>query len=160
VCDVSGHGIGSALFANRIYAETISQIELGAGLTTMMHHLNRFVLRNLAGAGFFFTLVAAHFNGDGRKLELVGAGHPPAMIVGPGHAPMLLDRRSSALGLLEDAVHREATTEVPLESGDRVVIYTDGFSEAYSESEWRTSAEARDGRLPPALLSENIVIFI
>src|SRR5579864_412273 len=35
VCDVSGHGIGSALVANRIYAETLSEIERGASLTKM-----------------------------------------------------------------------------------------------------------------------------
>ena len=32
VCDVSGHGISSALVANRIYTETMSQIERGEGL--------------------------------------------------------------------------------------------------------------------------------
>ncbi len=31
--DVSGHGIGSALVANRIYTETVSLIEAGAELT-------------------------------------------------------------------------------------------------------------------------------
>ena len=45
VCDVSGHGISSALIANRIYTEVISQMELGVGLTVMMQHLNRFVIR-------------------------------------------------------------------------------------------------------------------
>ena len=32
VCDVSGHGIGSALVANRIYAETITQLRTQSGL--------------------------------------------------------------------------------------------------------------------------------
>jgi PAS domain S-box-containing protein len=135
VCDVSGHGISSALIANRIYAETISQIELGAGLTAMMQHLNRFVLRNLGSAEFYFTMVAARFNRDGRTFEFVGAGHPPAMIVRPHHAPLLLDSRSSVLGLFEGAVHREAAIEVPVEPGDRVVIYTDGFIESFNAQE-------------------------
>ncbi len=54
VCDVSGHGIGSALVANRIYTETMSQIERGVALGPMMHHLNRFVLRNI-GSPLSFT---------------------------------------------------------------------------------------------------------
>ena len=32
VCDVSGHGIGSALVANRIYTETMTQLRNGAAL--------------------------------------------------------------------------------------------------------------------------------
>ena len=135
VCDVSGHGIGSALVANRIYAETISQIELGVGLTAMMHHLNRFVLRNLGSAEFYFTMIAARFNHEGHNFEFAGAGHPPAMIVHPGCAPRLLDSQSSVLGLFEGAIHREATAEVSVEPGDRVVIYTDGFIETFNARE-------------------------
>jgi PAS domain S-box-containing protein len=133
VCDVSGHGIGSALVANRIYTETMSQIERGAALGPMMHHLNRFVIRNIGHSVFYFTMVAARLNRDNRTLEFAGAGHPPAMIVQPGESPRLLESGSAVLGLLEDAVGPEATIVVPVQSGDRLVIYTDGFSETFNE---------------------------
>jgi len=133
VCDVSGHGIGSALVANRIYTETMSQIERGTALGPMMHHLNRFVLRNIGSSVFYFTMVAARLDRDNRTLEFAGAGHPPAMIVQPGQAPRLLESGSAVLGLLEDAVGKEATVIVPVESGDRLVIYTDGFTESFNE---------------------------
>jgi sigma-B regulation protein RsbU (phosphoserine phosphatase) len=132
VCDVSGHGIGSALVANRIYTETMSQIESGAALGPMLRHLNRFVMLNIGGTVFYFTLAVARLNRSGRLLEFAGAGHPPAMIVQPGQPPRLLESRSAVLGLLEDAVDREAAVEVPLVPGDRVVIYTDGFSETFN----------------------------
>jgi PAS domain S-box-containing protein len=135
VCDVSGHGIGSALVANRIYTETMAQIELGVGLGSMMRHLNRFVMRNLGSSDFYFTLVAARLNRGGRSLEFAGAGHPPAMIVQPGETPRLLESQSAVLGLLADAVDGEATIEVPVEAGDRVVIYTDGFTESFNSQE-------------------------
>ena len=47
VCDVSGHGIGSALVANRIYSETMSQLRSGVPLSEMLRELNRFVMQNL-----------------------------------------------------------------------------------------------------------------
>lgn len=134
VCDVSGHGIGSALIANRIYAETMSQIERGGALTAMMQHLNRFVMRSLGGSVFYFTMLAARLNPGARTLEFAGAGHPPGMIVQPGRALRWLESRSAVLGLLEDAVDGEAMIEVPVESGDRVVIYTDGFTESFNAS--------------------------
>jgi PAS domain S-box-containing protein len=49
VCDVSGHGIGSALIANRIYSETTTQLRSGAPLGDMLRHLNRFVMHDLGG---------------------------------------------------------------------------------------------------------------
>jgi PAS domain S-box-containing protein len=47
VCDVSGHGISSALVANRIYSETMAQIERGVELESMLRHLNHFVVQTL-----------------------------------------------------------------------------------------------------------------
>jgi PAS domain S-box-containing protein len=135
VCDVSGHGISSALVANRIYTEAISQMESGAGLTAMMQHLNRFVMRSLGGPVFFFTLMAARLNRDLRTIELAGAGHPPAMIVSRNQKPRLLESRSAILGLLEDAVDGETTLKVPIRPGDRLIIYTDGFTESFNSQQ-------------------------
>jgi PAS domain S-box-containing protein len=132
VCDISGHGIGSALVANRIYTETMAQIERGASLAQMFRHLNRFVLQGLGTSVFFFTAAAARFDRGARRLEFAGAGHPPAMIVHPGETPQLVESRSAVLGLLKDAVDAEAATEISLEAGDRVLIYTDGFTESFN----------------------------
>jgi phosphoserine phosphatase RsbU/P len=63
-----------------------------------------------------------------------GAGHPPAMIVTPGEEPRLLDSRSMVLGALAEAVASEASYEVDLNRGDRVVLYTDGLSEVFDAS--------------------------
>jgi serine phosphatase RsbU (regulator of sigma subunit) len=132
VCDVSGHGISSALVANRIYTETMSQIERGEGLAPMMRHLNRFVIQNLGSSVFYFTMAAARLSRDGRSLEFAGAGHPPAMLIRPGEAPQLLESRSVVLGFLPDAVDGEATIEVPVQPGDRVIMYTDGLTENFN----------------------------
>jgi len=132
VCDVSGHGISSALVANRIYTETMSQIERGEPLGPMMRHLNRFVIQNLGSSVFYFTMAAARLSRDGRSIEFAGAGHPPAMLVRPGQAPQLLESRSVVLGFLPDAVDGEATIEVPMEPGDRIILYTDGLTENFN----------------------------
>jgi sigma-B regulation protein RsbU (phosphoserine phosphatase) len=132
VGDVSGHGIGSALVANRIYAETISLIEAGAGLTLMFQHLNRFVLQNLGGSVMYFTLAAARLNRGGRSLEFFSAGHPPAIILRPGEAPRFLESASTILGCFDDAVSQESTVHITLEAGDRVMLYTDGFTETFN----------------------------
>ncbi len=131
VCDVSGHGIGSALVANRIYSETMSQLRSGVPLSEMLRELNRFVMQNLGTSALLFTLAAARIDIGGRRMIFAGAGHPPAMIVTPGEEPRLLESRSMVLGGLPDAVDTEAAIEVDLKQGDRVVLYTDGISEVF-----------------------------
>jgi len=132
VCDVSGHGISSALVANRIYTETVALIEQGVELGHMVKHLNQFVMKSMGSTKFYFTMAAARLHRNGNSLQFCGAGHPPAMIVQPGEVPRLMESQSAVLGLLENAVHGDATTEFPTQSGDRVVIYTDGFTECFN----------------------------
>jgi len=131
VCDVSGHGIGSALVANRIYSETITQLRNGAALPDMMRQLNRFVMQNIGTSVFFFTVAAARIDRDARRMVFAGAGHPPAMIARRGEEPLLLESRSMVLGALPDAVGVEATLDVDLEAGDRIVLYTDGITDVF-----------------------------
>jgi len=132
VCDVSGHGIGSALVANRIYTETVSLIEAGAALTPMLRQLNRFVIQNLGNFVMYFTLAAARLSRDGRSLEFSAAGHPPAIVLRQGQAPRFLESASTILGCFEDAVGQDSAVKIALEAGDRVVLYTDGFTENFN----------------------------
>jgi PAS domain S-box-containing protein len=140
VCDVSGHGITSALLANRIYSETITQLGNVAPLADMLRHLNRFVMQSIGLSDFFFTLAAARVDRSGRHMVFAGAGHPPAMIVQPGSAPRLLESRSMILGTLPEAVPEaapgsvedEPTLEIDLEAGDRIVLYTDGITDVFN----------------------------
>jgi len=129
VCDVSGHGISSALVANRIYSETVTLLGNRAPLADVLRRLNSLVIQNIDTPGFFFTLAAARIDRGGRTVEFAGAGHPPAMIVQPGGEPRLLRSRSTVLGMLPDAVHADATLHTALECGDRIVLYTDGLTE-------------------------------
>ena len=131
VCDVSGHGISSALIANRIYLETITLLGNRAPLADMLRQLNSLVIQNVGVSGFFFTLAAARINRGGRTMEFAGAGHPPAMIVQPGAEPRLLPSRSMILGTLPDAVGADATLYAEIEPGDRIVLYTDGLTDVF-----------------------------
>ena len=130
VFDVSGHGIGSALVANRLYSATSSQVRSSVPLGDMFRYLNAFVMHNI-GNSMFFTAAAARVDREARRMIFAGAGHPPAMLVAPGQHPRLLESRSMVLGALPDAVALEASLEVDLERGDRIVLYTDGITDVF-----------------------------
>jgi len=132
VCDVSGHGIGSALVANRIYCETTAHLRSGMCFTDMFGKLNRFLLEEIAASGMFVTLAAVRINARQRHMHFAGAGHPPVMVARRGQIPLLLESHSMVLGALPDAVGASASLEVQLEPDDRVVLYTDGITEVFN----------------------------
>jgi PAS domain S-box-containing protein len=132
VCDVSGHGIGSALVANRIYSETTAHLRRAMPLVDMFGELNRFLIEDLAGSGMFVTAAAARIDARGRRMVFAGAGHPPAMLARRGQNPVLLESRSMVLGALSDAVGADASHELPLEPDDRILLYTDGITEVFN----------------------------
>lgn len=132
VCDVSGHGIGSALVANRIYSETTAHLQSGRPFVDMFEELNRFLINEIGSSGMFVTVAAARINAHRRTMLFAGAGHPPAIIARRGQNPILLESRSMVLGALPDAVDVTTSVEVQLQADDRIVLYTDGITEVFN----------------------------
>jgi protein phosphatase len=131
VCDVSGHGIGSALVANRIYSETMGHLRTGMPFIDMFTELNRFLIEDI-DAGMYVTVAAASIDTHLHRMVFAGAGHPPAMLARRGQSPLLLESRSAILGALPDAVDTMPGLELQLEPGDRIVLYTDGITEVFN----------------------------
>src|SRR5580692_8759018 len=125
--------MGSALVANRIYSETLHELERNAGPGIMLQRLHNFVYDHLAAEGFCFTMAAARFSHNGRRVTFAAAGHPPAMIVSDG-VLRLLDSQNGILGCLADTTPSDSVDEVDLATGDRIVLYTDGLVEVFNQS--------------------------
>ena len=132
VCDVSGHGIGSALVANRIYSETTAHLQSGMSFVNMFEELNRFLIEEIDSSGMFVTVAAARIDAHRRRMLFAGAGHPPAMIARRGESPILLESRSMVLGALPDAVDVTTSVNVQLQPDDRIILYTDGITEVFN----------------------------
>src|SRR5207247_3066384 len=130
--DVSGHGIGSALVANRIYAETLHELEHNTGPGGLLRRLHTFVRDQIGVQGFYFTAAAGRFVQRGRRMTFASAGHPPTILVSDGRVHRL-ESRSAILGGLVDEPPSESVEEVDLISGDRLVLYTDGLIEVFNK---------------------------
>ena len=132
VCDVSGHGIGSALIANRIYSEAISLLEQETDLGGLLRRLNNFVIQQIMASGFLFSMIAARLDRQGRWLTYANAGHPPALWISLVGECRRLEARSVVLGCFEEAISDEPTQQVELAPGDRLIFYTDGLTEVFN----------------------------
>jgi len=131
VCDVSGHGIGPALMANRIYSETVHQLERKAGPGTMLRRIHDFVHDRIATDGFYFTMAAIRLSMRGRRATFAAAGHPPALLLSNGSVRRL-NSQNGILGCLSETAPSESVDEIDLEPGDRLVLYTDGLVEVFN----------------------------
>jgi len=163
VCDVSGHGIGSALVANRIYSETTAHLQSGMSFVDMFEELNRFLIEEIDGSGMFVTVAAARIDAHRRRMLFAGAGHPPAMIARRGESPILLESRSMVLGALPDAVDVTTSVEVQLQPDDRIILYTDGITEVFNSRGEMLGIEGvqeivrRTSSLPPDHMKQGIL---
>ena len=131
VCDVSGHGVGSALMANRIYSETLHALERTSQPANLLQRLHAFVHDRIAQDSFFFTMSTARFHQSGRRMTFAAAGQPPAMLVSNG-VVRLLDSQSGILGCLSEVAPVKSMDEIELARGDRLVLYTDGLVEVFN----------------------------
>jgi phosphoserine phosphatase RsbU/P len=130
MCDVSGHGIAPALMANRIYSETLRQLDHGLRPCDLLRQLQHFAHMRVATHGFYFTMAALHFRMGGRRATFVGGGHPPAMHVSKGGV-RLLESQNPILGCVSKTAAQVLAEDIELAPGDRLVLYTDGLVEVF-----------------------------
>ena len=128
VGDVSGKGVAAALFMARTKtlfdAIATSERDPGAVLAT----LNRSLCRQNK-AGMYVTAVSGVLDLDRHTVTFATAGHEPPIVVSVSgrHGPAETEG-GRVLGLIEDGFYPVST--LTLESGDALMMYTDGVSEA------------------------------
>jgi serine phosphatase RsbU (regulator of sigma subunit) len=111
----------------------------------------------------FVTVAAARIDAHRRRMVFAGAGHPPAMIARHGQSPILLESRSMILGALPDPIDVTTSLEVELQPDDRIVLYTDGITEAFNSRGQMLGVEGvqeivrRTSSLPPNQMKQGIL---
>jgi len=126
VADVSGKGVGSALLAALLQGALITSSEQSRVLGRRMERLNQF-LNNRTGGEKYATIFYCLLEEDGL-FSYVNAAHCPPMLVRNGAILHELPATGMPVGLLEEATFE--VTEERLQPGDKIVIYTDGVTEA------------------------------
>jgi serine phosphatase RsbU (regulator of sigma subunit)/pSer/pThr/pTyr-binding forkhead associated (FHA) protein len=126
VADVSGKGVGSALLASLLQGALITASEYPEAMGPRMERLNRFLMDRTGGEKYA-TVFYALLEIDGR-LSYVNAAHCPPIVVRAGGELQTLEATGMPVGLMEAAEFGVA--EERLAPGDKVVIYTDGVTEA------------------------------
>jgi serine phosphatase RsbU (regulator of sigma subunit) len=131
--DVTGKSVSGALVmsASRSVFRMLSEAGLSVGES--MIRANRRLKQDVR-TGMFVALLYALLNAKERTLTLCSAGQTqPIHLSAKNGKASLVETQGDTfpLGILDDADYEE--TRLPMETGDKVVFYTDGIVEAMNE---------------------------
>jgi sigma-B regulation protein RsbU (phosphoserine phosphatase) len=97
----------------------------------ILERINRFYIHNI-NFTTFVTVFLARYDSNTRTLTYVNSGHnPPAVFCKSGASLHWLTRTAPAIGLAEHYFPKTET--VALASGDVLLLYTDGLTEALND---------------------------
>ncbi len=127
VADVSGHGVPAALIASMVKVAFLSQLPHAADPARVLSGLNRILCGQLDGQ--FVTAAYLFLDLDTRTAVYSNAGHPPLLLWSSSQRQVReFQEGGLLLGFRPSAEY--PVTELPLEPGDRLLLYTDGILEA------------------------------
>ncbi len=131
VADVTGHGIGPALLMAEARAYLRILAKRREDLGEILSRANAVLAEDLS-LERYITMILVSLDPASRMVQWANAGHPAGLVVGAdGACRMRLKRSGPPLGA-RDETEYSIGTEFPLESGDILVLLTDGFEEALS----------------------------
>ena len=124
VADVSGKGVPAAIVAAMLQGIIHAQMLADQPLTAIAGMVNEFLCSRATGK--FATMVLLKVRANGTA-EYVNCGHVPPVLVNSASVRRL-EGSNIVVGLVRTAEYRSEACE--LMTGDRILIFTDGITEA------------------------------
>jgi sigma-B regulation protein RsbU (phosphoserine phosphatase) len=132
IADVVGKGIPAALLMSNLQAAVRAFATEAAEPQALCQQVNRILCGNIA-EGRFISFFYCVLDATTGVLTYTNAGHYLPMLVRGDGSVERLGIGGPVLGVLSDADYEQA--QVPIGAGDRLVLYTDGLTEARDESD-------------------------
>ncbi|HEX4576531.1 MAG TPA: SpoIIE family protein phosphatase [Edaphobacter sp.] len=130
--DIAGKGIAAALLMANLQANLRSQSAIALDEPhRMLQWVNRLFYENTIDSAYA-TLIFAEYDDRLQRLRYVNCGHLPALVLKRDGAVERLHATCTVLGLFNE--WECSLRECQLSSGDTLVLYTDGATEACNEA--------------------------
>jgi len=139
IADVTGKGIAAALLMAFARPVIHSALQAAPGPADALRRTNRILVDELHTALFITALVGRLDVGTGR-VSIANAGHePPLLIPGDGGPITTIEGGGPMLGMFSPLDLTEI--EVELRPGDKLLLYTDGVTDALTSTGQRFGKE-------------------
>jgi len=133
LADISGKGMSAALLMANLQANLRGQYALALeDVPRFLRSVNQLLYRNTE-TSHYATMFFAVYEDGARRLRYVNCGHNPAILIRANGDTQRMAATATVLGLFEE--WDCAVEECYLASGDVLVIYSDGISEAGASEE-------------------------
>jgi serine phosphatase RsbU (regulator of sigma subunit) len=141
LADVAGKGIAAALIMSIVQASLRSLAgSNGSSLGDLAAKMNRLLHRS-TGTSSYATFFYAQFDEDKRRLRYVNAGHNPPMLLRAvgglaASEPATIEELSAGgtiIGMFAQSRYEESS--VDLKSGDVLIAFSDGVTEAHNPAD-------------------------
>ncbi len=131
ICDATGHGVAAALYSARVNTFVLTHAIKSTCPCDLVQSLNDYLCRRLIGTGIYTTFATAYIDTKDMHLVFAGAAHPPLLHYEASSTKITqINSRATLLGLNCPLKCEIEPTRTALSPGDRVLLYTDGLSEA------------------------------
>jgi CHASE2 domain-containing sensor protein len=130
IADVAGKGVPAALLMSNLQAILRAECARGTDVPQVPTQANRQLMESLGGNSKFVTFFYGALDPLARRLSYSNAGHNPPLVVRAGGTIEELSTGGLILGVFPMAEYEQGV--VDLLSGDLVVLFTDGVTEAES----------------------------
>ncbi len=127
IADVAGKGMPAALLMSNLQAAVRGLSSLTVAPHLLCSRLNSIVYRNTE-SDRFITFFYAHLDGPARRLAYVNAGHNAPFVVRSDGSHERLRDGGPVLGVFDGRSYEMGSAQ--LFAGDRVILFTDGVTEA------------------------------
>ncbi len=140
VADAVGHGVPAALLTMYIKRSLLTKVvdaALDGGYRVVepgetMSQLNHDLLQRQGDRVRFTTACYAVLDCRSRQLTLARGGHPYPLLLSADGQSRMIECEGPVLGVFDDEPFQ--TTQVQLDEGDRLLLYTDGFELAFPDA--------------------------
>jgi phosphoserine phosphatase RsbU/P len=127
IADVAGKGMPAALLMSNLQAAVRGLSSLSLAPNLLCSRLNSIVYRN-TDSDRFITFFYAQLEGPMRRLTYVNAGHNAPFVVRSDGSHERLREGGPVLGVFASRNYEMGSAQ--LSPGDRVILFTDGITEA------------------------------
>lgn len=159
IADVSGKGVPAALLMAFLRASLRAAIHIGYAPHVSMAKVN-YLLWESIERNQFVTAFYGVLDASNKTLAYTNAGHNPPLLMDADGTARFIERGGIPLGMFRDTRYYEYYQSI--ESGQTLVLYTDGVTEAMNEQEQeygrpRLAEKVREGR---HLSASDLITFI
>ena len=131
--DVMGKGVPAGLIMTMTRGMLRAEVLNRHSPARILQHLNRVMYADLENSHRFVTLFYSEYDPQTRLLSYSNAAHnPPLMWQASTRSIKRLDTEGMLIGLEADSQYEDA--QVQLASGDTIIYYTDGFTDAANQN--------------------------